>query len=153
MKNTKVLDIIQAREILNQSFNLPLRVNTIYAGGLSIDIGEIKTGTKQKAEWGLKAGQYIISIEGKWKILKNDKLLFEWPDFEDDKVKLFFNEVQPVIKIKGIVFDKSGHNTEFLLSHDIKIVVPFSDTDDWFFLFDNRTKTLLSSNGSMKIQK
>ena len=59
--------------------------------------------------------------------------IIEKQDFKRDEVS---NAELFIIAYGKIVFDKSGHNTEFLLSHDIKIVVPFSDTDDWFFLFD-----------------
>ncbi len=156
MKNVKSLNITQAKKILSHSFNLPLQMNIIYGGGLSIYIDGAVANSKQKIEWGLITKQYILCIEGEWKFFKNDKLLFEWPDFNDERIKLFFDKMQSTIKIKDVIFSKMENKTIFLFNNNIKIIVPFSKNpgdDDWFFLFNNRTKTLSFSNGSIKIQK
>ena len=159
MKDIKSLNIIQAKKILSRSFNLPLQINLIYAGGQSIDIGKIEKHehlSKTGKVWEYVSGEYSFNIEGEWKLFKNDELLFEWHDFDYDQIQLFFNEIQFKIKIKDIIFNKAESKTVFLFNNNIKIIVPFSkdpDDDDWFFLFNNGTKVLFLSNGSIKIQK
>lgn len=159
MKNIKSLNTIQAKKILSQSFNLPLQMMIAYGGTIIIDLGKTeKHGhlSKTGKVWEYVSGECSFNIEGEWKLSKNDELLFEWPNIEDKKIKLFFDEIQSTIKIKDIIFNKTENKTVFLFNNNIKIIIPFSkdpDDDDWFFLFDNRTKTLSFSNGSIKIQK